>query len=199
MNKNTPIAFSFEQLAVRVIANGDNPLFVAKDVCTALGISKYRDVVAKLDEDERVSTIVDTLGGKQEMITVTESGLYALVFKSDKPEAKRFRKWVTSEVIPSIRKTGTYGVADHKTLRAHYLHLRLLEQLQKPLPPEIRKQTYEQYRLVSEQIGIAPASLEAMTPKVPQNPYADILAGTHKNCVAIFMGARHAFGKPSAS
>lgn len=86
-------------------------MFVAKDVCEILDISKYRDAINNLDEDERMSIIVDTLGGPQEMTAVTESGLYALIFKSRKLEARRFRKWVTSEVLPSIRRTGQYSAA----------------------------------------------------------------------------------------
>jgi prophage antirepressor-like protein len=84
--------------------------FVAKDVCEALGIEKYRDAFSRLDDDERVSIIVDTLGGKQRMVGVTESGLYALVFQSRKPNARVFRRWVTGEVLPSIRRTGFYGM-----------------------------------------------------------------------------------------
>lgn len=86
----------------------DEPLFVVKDVCEALAISNYRDAVAKLDDDERGSVLVDTLGGRQQMTAVNESGLYNLIFQSRKPQAKAFRKWVTGEVLPSIRKTGRY-------------------------------------------------------------------------------------------
>lgn len=64
---------------------------------------------SSLDDDERGSVIVDTLGGPQEVGAVTESGLYALIFRSRKPAAVRFRKWVTSEVLPTIRSTGGYG------------------------------------------------------------------------------------------
>lgn len=87
--------------------NGE-PWFVLKDVCDALGISKYRDVSERLDPDERKPVRVDTLGGPQMMTAVNESGLYSVILRSDKPEAKPFRKWVTSEVLPAIRKTGGY-------------------------------------------------------------------------------------------
>jgi prophage antirepressor-like protein len=97
----------FGQIRVRLNQNGD-PWFVAKDLCRVLEIEKYRDAVARLDEDERGSELVDTLGGRQEMSTVSESGLYSLIFRSRKPEARRFRKWVTSEVLPAIRKRGVY-------------------------------------------------------------------------------------------
>lgn len=84
--------------------------FSGKDVCYSIGISKYRDFLVKLDDDERVSTNMDTLGGNQQITVVNESGLYHLIFLSRKPEAKAFRKWVTNEVLPSIRRTGAYSV-----------------------------------------------------------------------------------------
>lgn len=104
------IPLDFETNAMRVVMQDGEPLFVAADVCRAVEISKYRDAVAQLDEDERVSVLVDTLGGKQTMTAVTESGLYALIMMSRKPAAKRFRKWVTAEVLPTIRRTGSYAL-----------------------------------------------------------------------------------------
>ncbi len=84
------------------------PWFVAKDVCDVLSIRNDRDAFARLDDDEKGVAITDTLGGRQEMNTVNESGLYSLIFQSRKAEAKKFRKWVTSEVLPAIRKNGFY-------------------------------------------------------------------------------------------
>lgn len=101
--------FSYNEKQVRTVQINGEPWFVLKDVCDVLGISKYRDVVERLDEDERALVKVDTLGGCQNMVAVNESGLYNVILRSDKPEAKPFRKWVTSEVLPSIRKTGTYN------------------------------------------------------------------------------------------
>ena len=101
--------YNFNNLDIRShIDENNEPWFVGKDVCDVLGIVKYRDALSKLDNDERGSLLVDTLGGQQTMTTVNESGLYALIFKSRKEEAKLFRKWVTSEVLPSIRKNGQY-------------------------------------------------------------------------------------------
>ena len=97
-----------ESTPIRVQVINNEPWFVAKDVCQVLGIEKYRDAISRLDEDERGSVLVDTLGGKQQFTATNESGLYHLIFQSRKPEAKRFRKWVTSEVLPAIRKTGRY-------------------------------------------------------------------------------------------
>lgn len=84
------------------------PWFVAKDVCDVLGLINSRKALLSLDADEKGVTISDTLGGKQEMATINESGMYSLIFQSRKPEAKRFRKWVTSEVLPAIRRQGFY-------------------------------------------------------------------------------------------
>ena len=106
---NDLTVFRFEGTReVRTVLKDEEPWFVAKDICDILDISQYRDAISTLDEDERASVVVDTLGGPQNMSAVNESGLYALVFKSRKPEAKAFRKWVTSEVLPTIRKTGQY-------------------------------------------------------------------------------------------
>lgn len=100
--------FSYQSNEVRTVMKGGEPWFVLKDVCSVLGISKYRDVSTRLDPDERGSVRVDTLGGPQEVTIISESGLYHVILRSDKPEAKPFRKWVTSEVLPAIRKTGQY-------------------------------------------------------------------------------------------
>jgi len=97
------------------------PWFVAKDVCEVLGIDKHRDVVARLDdEDKGRPLLVDTLGGKQEMTTINESGLYNLIFQSRKPAARKFKRWVTPEVLPAIRRQGYYihpESADRKQLK----------------------------------------------------------------------------------
>ncbi len=100
--------FSFEQKQVRFVGTAENPAWIGKDTCVALSISKYRDALADLDEDERVSVVVDTPGGKQKMIAVTESGLYQLVLKAPAHIGKTFVRWITHEVLPSIRKTGSY-------------------------------------------------------------------------------------------
>ena len=101
--------FDFEDNAVRVIEIDGEPWFVAADVARVL---EYRDAEVAcraLDEDEKGTLNVCTPGGNQEMKGINESGLYHLVLVSRKPEAKRFRKWVTAEVLPSIRKTGMYA------------------------------------------------------------------------------------------
>jgi anti-repressor protein len=84
--------------------------FVAQDVCRILGISKYHDAIHAFEADEKGLIIVDTLGGRQSMTAVSEEGLYKLAFRSRKVMANTFRKWVTSDVLPSLRTTGTYTV-----------------------------------------------------------------------------------------
>lgn len=96
---------------VRVVMQGEDPWFVAKDVCGCLEIGNSRDAVASLDDDEKGVGIIDTPGGKQEMSIVSEPGLYSLILRSRKPEAKAFKRWVTHDILPSIRKTGGYLMA----------------------------------------------------------------------------------------
>lgn len=93
---------------IRVIDRGGEPWFVAADVCRALEIQNNRDVLSRLDDDEKGVALIDTLGGQQEMSIVNEPGLYSLVLGSRKPEAKAFKRWITHEVVPAIRKHGVY-------------------------------------------------------------------------------------------
>lgn len=102
--------FDFEQKSVRVVMKGSEPWWVAKDVADILEFRDAANAIRLLDEDEKGTQKVSTPGGEQEMSVINESGLYTLIMRSNKPEAKRFRKWVTSEVLPTIRKTGSYSV-----------------------------------------------------------------------------------------
>ncbi|MEU2106425.1 BRO family protein [Nocardia sp. NPDC019255] len=92
-----------------MVVDGDAE-FVAADVCRVLGHSNPSVAVAGLDDDERGLRIVETPSGAQQMVTVTEAGLYTLIIRSRKPEAKKFRRWVTHEVLPAIRRTGNYSI-----------------------------------------------------------------------------------------
>lgn len=103
--------FKFNSMNVRTITDEQgNPWFVAADVCAVLEIRNNRDAMSRLDDDEKDVVSTDTLGGKQDVTIINESGLYSLILTSRKPEAKSFKKWVTSEVLPSIRKTGSYSI-----------------------------------------------------------------------------------------
>ena len=110
--QTNPAVFTFSAQSVRVILRDDEPWFVAADVCAALSVENSRDAIARLDDDEKGVGSIDTLGGAQAMTIINESGLYSLVLGSRKPEAKPFKKWVTSEVLPAIRKSGRYEVGE---------------------------------------------------------------------------------------
>lgn len=96
--------------AVRSVMINDAPWFVGKDVAESLGYSNPRDALARhVDDEDKGVAKHDTLGGSQDMVIINESGLYALIFGSKLESAKRFKRWVTSDVLPSIRRTGGYG------------------------------------------------------------------------------------------
>ena len=100
---------------IRVAGTSENPLFCLADVCKAIGIANARDVRNRLDEDDVVLTdTIDSMGRTQQANFVTEAGLYDVIIRSDSEKAKPFRKWVTSEVLPSIRKTGSYYIEKPK-------------------------------------------------------------------------------------
>ncbi|HMO07029.1 MAG TPA: Bro-N domain-containing protein [Paracoccaceae bacterium] len=107
---NAIIPFDFEEQAVRVVMRDGEPWFVAADVCRVLEILNTSDAVKRLDEDE--VTLDQIEGNHRPTNLVSESGLYALVIRSDKPAARRFRKWITAEVLPAIRRTGRYELPD---------------------------------------------------------------------------------------
>ena len=101
--------FSFNKAAVRTLLIDGNPWFVATDLAEILGYQSAKDMLRLLDEDERGGGhFLPTLGGVQEHSIINESGLYGVILRSNKPEAKAFRKWVTGEVLPAIRKQGFY-------------------------------------------------------------------------------------------
>lgn len=114
-NENDISVIKFERCTVRVVNVYGEPWFIAKDVCEALELTNHRMAIAALDGDEKGVSLTYTPGGNQKMRTVSESGFYKLIARSRKAStpstfAHRFTNWVFREVIPSIRKTGSYGV-----------------------------------------------------------------------------------------
>lgn len=109
----TLATYKFETIQVRTLGTAETPLFVAIDVATALGYAVPKTAVAKVVDAEDIvkAEITDSMGRTQTVNCVTESGLYALIFGSKLESAKRFKRWVTSEVLPAIRKNGHYEVA----------------------------------------------------------------------------------------
>lgn len=108
MNNNLMIFENPEFGAVRSILIDGEPWFVAADVCKALELEKTNRALSRLDDDEKGAHSVSTPGGRQRMSIISESGLYSLILGSRKPEARAFKRWITHEVIPSIRKHGAY-------------------------------------------------------------------------------------------
>jgi anti-repressor protein len=100
--------FTYNNHDVRTIEVDGEPWFVAADVCAVLDLSNPSMAVASLDEDEKGLSTVDTPGGLQQVVVVNEPGLYSLILRSRKPEAKAFKRWIIHEVLPSIRRTGSY-------------------------------------------------------------------------------------------
>ncbi|OYU16316.1 MAG: hypothetical protein CFE37_01140 [Alphaproteobacteria bacterium PA4] len=93
----------------RIVDRNGEPWFILSDVCHELDIGNPSQAASTLDDDEKGIITNETLGGAQRMVIISESGLYSLILRSRKPEAKRFKKWITKEVLPSIRKSGSYG------------------------------------------------------------------------------------------
>lgn len=101
--------FKYEDHDVRAVVIDGEPWFVATDVCDVLEVRNSRDALGRLDNDERGVATTDTLGGPQQVSVISESGLYSLTMTSRKPEARAFRRWITHDVLPAIRATGSYG------------------------------------------------------------------------------------------
>jgi len=110
--------FNYSENQVRTVLKDGQPYFVAVDVCGVLNLSNTSESIKGLDDDEK-STLRITEGGPEANI-ITESGLYSLIIRSNKPEAKKFKKWITAEVLPTIRKTGGY-VSNDEMFVATYL------------------------------------------------------------------------------
>lgn len=100
--------FAYGEQQVRTVFVEDEPWWVLADVCKVLGQTNPRAVAARLDDDELTSLKLTSGGQNRKMNVVNESGLYSVILRSDKPEAKEFKRWITHEVLPSIRKTGSY-------------------------------------------------------------------------------------------
>lgn len=106
---NTPQIFNFEQNEVRTVLVNDEPYFVGKDVAEILGYERADNAVRNhVDEEDKLPHRISASGQNRNMIIINESGLYSLILKSKLPNAKKFKRWVTSEVLPTIRKTGSY-------------------------------------------------------------------------------------------
>lgn len=105
------LSFSLDGMQLRAVMSDGDPLFIAADACSALDLPNVTMALKRLDEDEQALISIEGISRGNALVNViTEAGLYTLILGSRKPEAKRFRRWVTHEVIPAIRKTGSYSV-----------------------------------------------------------------------------------------
>ena len=142
-----PQVFDFAEQSVRIEIIESQPWFIAKDVCLVLGIGKPNNVTRYLDEDEKGAFKVRTIKGMQTLSVVNESGLYSLIFRSNKPQAKAFRKWVTNEVLPQIRKEGSYNYLHPlQLLQKRMEELRKKRQVHKAYISTINKELSEIYK-----------------------------------------------------
>ena len=119
---------------IRVVENGGEPWFVGKDIATILGYAKPENAIANhVDDEDKTSTLIQGSGSnyKSKAILINESGLYSLILSSKLPSAKKFKRWVTGEVLPSIRKTGSYGKPMSQLEIAQYSINLLIEQERK--------------------------------------------------------------------
>ncbi|PKN41549.1 MAG: hypothetical protein CVU60_11080 [Deltaproteobacteria bacterium HGW-Deltaproteobacteria-18] len=115
---------------VRITDQNGDPWFIAKDVCEILGFRDAYNGVRLLDDDEKGTLNVSTPGGDQDLTIINESGLYSLILRSRKAEAKRFKKWVTNDVLPSIRKNGGYIIGQEKIVTGEMSDLEFLAKAQ---------------------------------------------------------------------
>ena len=159
--------------AVRTAGTADNPMFCLADVCQAIGITNARNVKSRLDEEDVHLVDTPTAGGTQQITFVTESGLYDVIIRSDSEQAKPFRKWVTSEVLPSIRKHGMYatGATIESILKDPESAIKLLEAMNRE-----RKE-----RLAAQQ-QVEKLEAQAIEDK-PKIIYADAVKGSTSSCL----------------
>lgn len=159
---------------VRIIEKDGEPWFVAKDVCDILEIKNSRDTLSKcLDSDEKGVEIIYSPHGANEMGIISEAGLYSLIFRSRKAEAKAFKRWVTHEVLPSIRKTGAYLAPNIS-----------MEKLQ-----NLIETIGEQYKLLIESNSILRQQLEYATQFVPKTKYGSTSPANGQRRTTIRRGA----------
>ena len=174
--------FTYNSNEVRTVEMNGEPWFVLKDVCEVLDLGTTAKVAERLDADEKGMNQIHTPGGLQSVTVINESGLYNVILRSDKPEAKPFRKWVTSEVLPSIRKHGAYMTPE--TLQAAILNPDTMIQLCQQLKAEQDKNA--QLTAVNSQLTV---DKQIMQPKAD---YFDELI--NRNLLTSFRETAKQFG-----
>ena len=157
--------FKSEQFGeIRTAGTADNPMFCLADVCQAIGITNARNVKNRLDEEDVHLVDTPTAGGTQQVTFVTESGLYDVIIRSDSEQAKPFRRWVTREVLPAIRKTGSYTA---RQMSRKELAQMIIQQ----------EEEMEVLRLENKQ------KEEQLTEQKPKVVFADAIVGSKSSCL----------------
>ena len=155
------------------------PWFVAKDVCDILGLGNMHSSLAALDEDERGLHTMDTPSGNQEMTIISEPGLYSLILRSRKPEAKAFKRWVTSEVLPSIRKHGMY--ATPATIEEMIANPDIIIQLATTLKEERAARAKAEAEIEAQRpVAALGKAIETAEGDLTPSAFGKILSKTHK-------------------
>ncbi len=151
--------YYFEGMDVRVVVKDGSLLWALADIGRALGFGNIHSSVNKLPESEKVLHILDTHGGKQEMLMVTEPGLYRLIFRSIKPSAQRFQNWVFTDVLPSIREKGSYQLPNEylDATQNVFNGITALLEDQSSSIEELRTIVYEQKKTIDALLSILPA------------------------------------------
>jgi prophage antirepressor-like protein len=147
-----PKVFKYNGSQVRTILQDGEPWFVAKDVCDILEIDSTQ--TRRLDDDEKGLCSIQTLGGSQEVLAVNEPGLYSLVLGSRKPEAKQFKRWITHEVLPTIRQTGSYTTKPMSTEDMIILQAQSVKELKAEVHDLREQQGYQMERLEDVKRGL---------------------------------------------
>ena len=175
----TPSLFEFETQPVRILdeQNGET-WFVAADVCRVLEIADVKGAYSRLDDDERDTHTMGTPGGPQQVVMINEAGLYSLVLTSRKAEAKRFKRWVTHDVLPSLRKTGSYSLAEKLTVSQQISmskhRLALMKELMRQRNKVMREALGAEITRLSESMGLSAPDLDGLGSVEP--PQTDLVA-----------------------
>ena len=157
------------------------PLFVLKDICDALGIGNTSRVADRLDSDDlTLSKVIDNRGVQRETLLVSEAGLYEVIIRSDKPEAKAFRRWVTSEVLPSIRKHGMY--ATPATIEEMIANPDIIIQLATTLKEERAARAQAEAEVEAQRpVAALGKAIETAEGDLTPSAFGKILSKTHKD------------------
>lgn len=171
-----PVLFEFEALPVRVVTEEDGEhWFCAKDVCEVLGYNNSRQSVEDHCREAGVSKRYTSSGGqRRELAFINEGNLYRLIIKSRKEEAKRFESWVCDEVLPALRKTGSYQMSNRSSTAArianHRLRLTLAKELHRTRDPELRKLIHQQLADVSDALSLPTPEIDDLGCSAPAVP-----------------------------